>query len=112
MISNTAHIRQVIRSFNKQPFRATDLPRYDNLHQSLNKMVARGEISVAYDEPSPDTHQKPRKVYKEIRLQMDRANASAKKKEKLPDPWIGIWPEFYAPPALVGQTRVFVTPLD
>ena len=113
MTTKAGHVRQVIKSFAGRPFRATELPKYPGLHATLQKFINSREISVEFEEPSPDAQNKPRKVYKEICIKEERINAAvSKKKEKPTDVWKSVWPELYAPPTLCGSTRVFVAPLD
>ena len=111
MTTKAGHIRQAIKSFGGRQFRATELPKYPGLHATLQKFINSGEISVEFEEPSPEAQNKPRKVYKEICVKAGRTNAK-KSAEKKIDPWSGVWPEFFVPPTLCGSTRVFVAPLD
>jgi len=110
MTTKAWHVRQVIKSFGGRLFRATELPKYPGVHATLQKFIKSGEIQVEFEEPSPESKYKLRKVYREICIRSSRINA-AEPEEKV-DPWSEVWPEFYVAPALAGKPRVFVTSFD
>ena len=96
-------LRLLIASFRGDVFPASALPKDKALYSNLSKMVRWGEIEVLFEPPLKKGWQ-PRKVYREIKL-----NLPAESEPEAPktDAWREIWPEFYEPPRLAGTATVY-----
>lgn len=97
-------IRTEIAKFKGEQFSNASLPEHSNIHAVLRRLESAGEIvAVGWE----STRGKPRKLFKEVKLKTERANA-AKTTTKPQSPWSAVWPEFFCKPKLSGRSRMIV----
>lgn len=95
--SKADQLRAAIRALNGAKFAVVDLPPINGIHMVMKEFAARGEVEIL---SPPSCRQK---VFRELTLRAPAAPPPAKPTS----PWADVWPEFFNPPSMTGEVRVY-----
>lgn len=106
MSGMSGQIRNMIISFEGEPFRSSDLPKYKAMHALLGKLVKSGELRVwTQEHESGKSNNKPRYMYQETKLNC--AAPAEEPKELDCSAWREVYHEFFTPPVWKGQKHIY-----